>query len=116
MIPMFLKIIGLLLILDLVWITVFFGKPFSKMIEDVQGEKMKINLMGAIVAYILLAASAIFFIPKTKNVYEAFLTGFFTYGVYDSTNYATLKNWDAKLAIVDSLWGGVLFAIIKYFV
>lgn len=116
MMPTYLKIIGLLLILDLLWITFIFGKPFSQMIRNVQGSEMKINLMGMIIAYIILATFAIFIIPKTKNVYEAFLTGILTYGIYDSTNYATLKNWDPKIAIVDSLWGGILFSIIKYFV
>lgn len=72
--------------------------------------------MGAVIAYIILTTFAIFIIPKTKNIYEAFLTGFLTYGIYDSTNYATLKNWDPKIAIADSLWGGILFGIIKYFV
>lgn len=112
----YLKIIGLLLILDFIWIAVFFKTPFSRMIKNVQGTDMKVNLFGTIIAYIILAAFAIFIIPKTKNVYEAFLTGFLTYGIYDSTNYATLKNWDPKIAIMDSLWGGTLFAIIKYLV
>lgn len=112
----YIKIVILLLILDFIWITFFFGNTFSRMIEQVQGSKMQINLFGMIIAYIILALFAIFIIPKTENVYEAFLAGFLTYAIYDSTNYATLKNWNPTIAIMDSLWGGILFSIIKYFV
>jgi uncharacterized membrane protein len=112
----YIKIIGLLLILDFVWIYFFFNKPFSRMIKSVQGESMKVNLFGALIAYVILTTFAIFIIPKCDNVYEAFMAGFLTYGIYDSTNAATIKNWDPKIAIMDSLWGGTLFAIIKYLI
>lgn len=112
---MYIKIILLLLVLDLIWITLIFGKPFSRMIKNIQGSDMKIDTLGMIIAYIILSLYAIFIIPKTNNIFEAFLAGSLAYGIYDSTNYATLKNWDPKLAIIDSLWGGVLFSIIKTF-
>jgi len=112
----YLKIVILLLILDFLWITVFFGNTFSRMIEKVQGSVMQVNVFGMIIAYIILSMYAIFIIPKTENIYEAFIAGFLTYAIYDSTNYATLKNWNPVIAIIDSIWGGILFAIIKYFV
>ncbi len=37
-----------------------------------------------------------------------------TYAVYDFTNLATLKNYDFSFAVVDTLWGGVLFAIVRF--
>ena len=38
------------------------------------------------------------------------LFGFFCYATYDLTNLATLKNWPAKVAIVDIPWGVFLTA------
>jgi uncharacterized membrane protein len=38
----------------------------------------------------------------------AALFGLITYGTYDLTNLATLKDWPALLSIVDMLWGTVL--------
>jgi len=44
---------------------------------------------------------------KTALIYGA-LFGLFTYGTYDMTNLATLKNWSVTVAIVDIIWGTVL--------
>jgi uncharacterized membrane protein len=42
------------------------------------------------------------------------LVGVVIYGVYDSTNYATLSNYTASFALKDTLWGGILFASVTY--
>ena len=42
---------------------------------------------------------------------DAFLLGIVIYGVYESTNYAILKNWNIKAVALDTLWGGILFAL-----
>ena len=36
------------------------------------------------------------------------------YGVYDFTAAAVIKNWDIKLALVDVLWGGIVYFIACY--
>jgi uncharacterized membrane protein len=51
-----------------------------------------------------------FIIKNNRSILEAFLFGLVIYGVYDSTNYAMLKKWNPYLAMMDTLWGGVLFA------
>lgn len=113
-VELYFKTLVLLLFLDMLWIGLFFKSRFSRMIQNVQGSPMKIRVSGAVVAYIALLALAVMFLPKVGSPIEAFALGFFTYAVYDGTNYATLSKWDAKLAIMDSLWGGVLFATLKY--
>lgn len=109
-----LKIFIILLVLDTIWIQFFLLKPFSDMIYSVQGSYMEVQPYRLIIAYIILYLLVIFTIDKVNTPQEAFILGMLVYGVYDSTNYATLKNWDLKVAIKDSLWGGILFAIIKY--
>ena len=41
--------------------------------------------------------------------------GLFTYGTYDLTNQATLRNWTTGLTLVDMAWGGVLGALTATF-
>jgi uncharacterized membrane protein len=39
------------------------------------------------------------------------LFGFFAYGTYDMTNWATLRDWPAAVSIVDLAWGTVLTGV-----
>ena len=44
------------------------------------------------------------------------MLGVLIYGVFDTTNYALFKKWDWKLAVMDSLWGGVLYGLTTFIV
>ncbi len=46
---------------------------------------------------------------ETAALYGALL-GLFSYGTYDLTNQAILKNWSTSLSLVDMGWGAVLSA------
>ncbi len=90
---------------------------FGSQIQRVQGSPMKINYLGAAICYILLIFGINYFIIKPrKSVSDAFLLGFIIYGVYETTNYALLKNWSIFTVIIDTLWGGLLFASTTYIV
>lgn len=106
----FFGLVGLLIILDLPWLT--FTQPFvSKMIRKIQGGEDAVFRIGAaVIVYIALAYLAL--LPETAN--DAFLLGASVYAVYDFTNYATLKDYDLRFAIADTLWGGVLFTAVFY--
>jgi uncharacterized membrane protein len=34
--------------------------------------------------------------------------------VYESTNYAILKDWKIQTLLMDGLWGGILFGLTTY--
>ena len=103
----YLLIAFILLIVDLPWLLV--GSKFSKsMIHSIQGSEMEIRYLPSLVVYIALA----YLVSLPNNISEAFLMGASVYAVYDFTNYATLKNYSLRFAILDSLWGGVLFVIV----
>jgi uncharacterized membrane protein len=85
---------------------------FEKQINSVQGSPMKINIFGVIFCYIFLIIGLNYFIIKPKkDVYDAFLFGLVIYAVYEGTNYALLKNWSLLTVFMDTLWGGILFAL-----
>lgn len=109
----FLKVFVLVLVIDLVlWIGIVFKGPFSMMIENVQGERMVVRPVFGVLSYVVLTSFVYFALLKSDTIEEAFLFGFLLYGVYDTTNLATLKNWDATVATTDMLWGGLLMSIL----
>ena len=88
---------------------------FLNQIQLVQGSPPKINYLGVVLCYIFLIAGINYFIIKPhKSVYDAFLLGIVIYGVYETTSYALLKNWSLLTVIIDTLWGGLLFAFTTY--
>jgi len=88
---------------------------FADQITSIQRVVMQRKPLGAIVCYALLVAGINYFIiQRNRSVLEAFFLGVVIYGVYDSTNYATLKKWTPELAVLDTLWGGSLFALTTY--
>lgn len=101
-----------ILILDLSWINLFFKYRFFPMIVTIQKSPVVINPYYFFIAYIILTTLVFILIPKCSSPAEAFLIGFLVYAVYDSTNLATITDWNLVNAIIDSVWGGVLFIII----
>jgi uncharacterized membrane protein len=100
-----------LLSLDAVYITLT-KKLWDIQIASVQRVSMQVRILGAIVCYMLLIGGLYFFILRThRPIMEAFLLGILIYGVFDSTNYAILKKWDWKIALMDTLWGGTVFTL-----
>ena len=90
---------------------------FLNQIKLVQGSEPKVNYLGVALCYIFLIAGINYFIIKPrKSVNDAFLLGIVIYGVYETTNYALLKNWSIFTVIIDTLWGGLLFAFTTYIV
>ena len=74
------------------------------------------NWPAAIVVYILLGTGiSLFVIPRAATVSSAAafgaLFGLVVYGVYDFTNYATLRQWPFVLTVVDLVWGAVASAV-----
>ena len=103
------KIAAVMLILDGMWIYTIAGNAFSSMVQNIQGSAMKIRPGGAIAAYIAMILLFNQFITNESSGWDAFLLGFLAYAIYDGTNYALIDKWDLKTAVVDSVWGGVLF-------
>ena len=50
------------------------------------------------------------------SLFDSFLLGSTTYAIFDLTNYSIFKNYDAKVAIIDMLWGGTLYTLTNYIV
>ena len=104
----FLTILVVMLLLDSVYL--FFTKNiFGEVVAKIQRTAMQLR---PIIVYLLLAVGLYYFIVKPgRSAWEAALLGLVIYGTFDFTNYAMLKNYDLKTAIMDTAWGSLLFAL-----
>jgi uncharacterized membrane protein len=85
---------------------------FNKQIQAIQGTPIKMNLLATLLCYIFLIFGLNYFIIKPKrSVSDAFLFGIVIYGVYETTNWAIFRKWSPLSVIIDTLWGGILFAL-----
>lgn len=110
----FLKILLLVFLIDAIFIYNIKDR-FNKQILAVQGSNISINYLGTILSYVFIVLQLYWFIIKDdKSVLDAFILGLSLYGVYEFTNLALLKNWSIETALIDTVWGGCLFAITTY--
>jgi uncharacterized membrane protein len=106
----------ILLSVDFVYLR-FAKNYFENQIKLVQGSPVKINIFGVLFCYLFLIIGLNYFIIKPKkDIYDAFLFGLVIYAVYEGTNYALFKNWSILTVIMDTLWGGILFALTTFLV
>ena len=99
----------LLLLVDFLYLSVI-GGPAVRMFEAIQGSKVTFNYAAAAIVYVALAYLVTR--PSIKSVAEAATIGAATYAVYDFTNLAIFRNYTVKFAMIDTAWGGALFAIV----
>ena len=113
----------ILLIIDLVWLMLFMGKRFGNMVFKIQGQEMKLNPIAALVSYVLLGIGLVHFginrvdpnNPIMSSIVNGGLFGLLSYGIFDFTNLAIFSNYELSTAIIDTMWGGVLFSVATYF-
>jgi uncharacterized membrane protein len=93
------------------------SKYFSNQIKIIQGSPIKMNFLATLLCYIFLIFGINYFIIKpNRSVQDAFLLGLVIYGVYETTNMALFSKWSWLTVFMDTLWGGILFALTTYIV
>lgn len=112
-----------LLFLDFLWLKFYMVEKYNVMIPQIQGSPLQPRMQYALIAYILMVIGLVLFVlPNIRQGYElqdslvyGFGFGVVLYGVYDFTIATVLDNWDIKLALIDVLWGGIVYFIATYF-
>jgi len=85
---------------------------FNNQIKVIQGSDIKINYMAVAITYIFLIYGLNYFIIRNhRSVKDAALFGLIIYAVYEFTNLSLFKNWSVLTAIIDTIWGAVLFGL-----
>ena len=90
-------------------------EPYLQQIENIQLTKPSVKMIGVFLSYAFMIFGINYFILQKKaSLLDAFLFGIVIYGVYDATSYALFSKWSAKLAIIDTIWGGILMMTTAY--
>jgi uncharacterized membrane protein len=106
----------LLVVVDFFYLNII-RSYFENQVKIVQGTPLQVNFLGIILCYIFLIFGLNYFIIKSKrSAYDAFLLGILIYGVFETTNYALFNKWSIFTVILDTLWGGTLFAIVTFII
>jgi uncharacterized membrane protein len=122
----------IILALDAVFLTLA-KDIFARQVMLVQGTAMKVNIPSAAVCYVIIVLGLYYFVlrhiivPNASSaaaaiqtmrigdgVKAAFFLGILVYGVYETTTLAILRNWSPMTALIDTTWGGTLFALSAY--
>ena len=122
----------IVLALDAVFLTVM-KDTFARQVMLVQGTAMKVNIPSAAVCYVLIVVGLYYFVLRhiivpnatsaaasiqtmrlNDGIKAAFFLGILVYGVYETTTLAILRNWSPMTALIDTTWGGTLFALSAY--
>ena len=106
-------IVSSLIFLCLDFVYLFTMKTtFEKQVERIQGSPLSLKVLPTILCYLFLIGGLYYFVLReNKPWWVAGLLGIVIYGVYETTNLAILDKWNWKLAIIDVLWGGILFSL-----
>lgn len=104
----------LVVLIDSVYLNMVKGF-FGKQIRDVQKSPMKLDMTSTMLAYVFIIFGLNYFIiRKRASITDAFLLGLVIYGIYEFTNMALFKEWRWSTALLDTIWGGILFASVTY--
>lgn len=102
------------LLLDFIYLKSIKGY-FENQILYVQRSPLEMNVGATFLCYLLLIFGLHYFIIKREcSVKEAFILGIVIYGVFETTNKALFSNWKWNTVFMDTLWGGLLFALTTY--
>ena len=110
----FFVVLILLLIIDSIWVGLFAAPKYRKSILEIQGEPLVVNMKMAVLVYFAMTLLLMLCLSKNFTTQETFLVGFLSYFIYDFTNASIFKKWDKLFGLFDSIWGGILFAIVGY--
>jgi uncharacterized membrane protein len=104
----------LLVIIDFIYLSLI-KNFFIKQIITIQGSNLQIDFIATIICYIFLIIGINYFIILPhRSISDAFLLGLVIYAVYETTNKALFTRWNWSTVIVDTLWGGILFALTTF--
>ena len=101
-------------LVDLPYLTTF-GNLFTDVIKKNQGTDVKLKYFPTFMVYVFITISIYFLIIKeNRSLFQAFILGSTTYGIFEFTNMALFKHWPLKIALLDTVWGGILFTLVTF--
>ena len=112
----------ILFTLDIIWLSIFMKKRFNRIIKNIQKEEARYNKIYASISYIIMIVGLFIFVlpnitkenPFLDSLKYGGLFGLVIYGIFDFTNLAIFKNYELSTAIIDVIWGSLLYFCTAY--
>lgn len=113
------------LIIDLFWLGIIAKKLYLKemgaIVRSKTGYSINPRKIPAMIFYFLFNIGILVFpvnqaVEEDSTLYAVVLGGLyglFTYGTYELTNFAVMKEWSLKITVVDLIWGVVLSSLVS---
>jgi uncharacterized membrane protein len=80
--------------------------------QNIQKMPVTMRYGSAALCYLIMVCGLYYFIIREgRSAVDAFFLGIFVYGVYDLTVLSVFKNYTVGIAIMDIMWGGILFSL-----
>lgn len=104
--------------IDSIWIGVVANKFYKANMGKLLLDKPK--LLPAVIFYALYIGALLYLAVEpaltaaswSQLLGRAAVLGLVMYATYDLTNLATLKQWPAKVVVVDMIWGTFITAVV----
>jgi uncharacterized membrane protein len=97
-----------LILLDMIWFQISASTIYSPIFTKINGMSGYLVIPSALLSWALIATLITMF---AKNTTESFTLGVLSYGIYNATNFATIRHWTLRTLIADTLWGGIVSAL-----
>lgn len=114
-IKVFLLVLVVFLVIDLPVILIANKKMYADQFAKINNNDAPsgyTTYINAILSYLFLALGIYYFGVSSNSYMGGLVFGLCVYGVYNATNLATIKNFDLKLAGIDTAWGTFLCLIV----
>jgi len=115
MIPTLTMLIVLILSIEIIYLYTQKSRILN-MIETIQKfENTNIKLYSAIIGYILI--SIVLYLSTIKyefTYFDILILGICVNGVCQAFSFAMLNRWSLTLAIMNTIWGGILFLSVAF--
>ena len=105
------------LIIDIIWLSITVKMIYRPALGSLLNDKPV--MWAAVLFYLIYVIALTLLVLKpaliSGSVFQAFWTGaifgIVTYGTYNLTNMATIKDWSSNIVWIDMVWGGILTSI-----
>jgi uncharacterized membrane protein len=112
-------IIGLLLAFDIPMLTLVNKQMYQDNLKNINKGDIEFNfkqILSAVLCYLIMGGGIYYFSVQENSTLNALILGLVVYGVYNTTNFATLNEFSVKVAVLDTLWGSTLFSLVAFIV
>ncbi len=89
----------------MLWFQVSVPSIYAPLFQRINGQSGYMFVPSGLVSWLLIA---ILITQYAKSGRDAALLGLLSYGIYNATNYATIKSWTLRTVLFDTFWGGVV--------